>query len=105
MDTEKLLDIEHKIETGKSLSDEGPYYHHTWWEAYKGASKGELGGTVAGIVVGAAMGALIALPSMIAGSWLIAGGILSAFAAGGLLYGIHKFTEVGAVSGAVASSM
>ncbi len=104
MDTEKLLEVEHKIEKGKSLSDEGPYYHHTWWESYKGASKGELGGTVVGTVLGAAVGTIVGLASLSFVGLPGAVGILGAFSAGGLIYGVHKFTNIGTVSGAVASA-
>ena len=104
MDTEKLLELEHKIEQGESLSDEGPYYHHAKWESYKGASKGELGGTVVGIAIGAAMGiAAGAAVALMAGSITAAVPVVLAFTGGGLIYGVHKFTNIGAVTGAVSS--
>lgn len=104
MDTEKLLEVEHKIEQGKSLSDEGPYYHHTWWESYKGASKGEMGGSVVGMVIGSAVGAIVGAAASLSLGIAAFVPITIGFTAGGLLYGVHKFTNIGVVSGAVASA-
>lgn len=105
MDTEKLLELEHKIEQGKSLSDEGPYYHHTWWEAYKGASKGELGGVVLGAALGIAIGSIAAVGAALFDIVAVsAPAIILTATAGGMIYGLHKFANVGAVAGAVSST-
>lgn len=105
MDTEKLLELEHKIEKGKSLSDEGPYYHHTWWESYKGASKGELGGVVVGAVLGLSIGTIAAVAAAVSGVVAVtAPAIILTATAGGMIYGLHKFANVGAVAGAVSST-
>lgn len=107
MDTEKHLEVQKKIEQGKSLSDEGPYYHHSWWEAYKGASKGELGGTIIGGSLGALAGITIAAMAAVVGGITAPAaiaGIVLGFSAGGIVYGVHKFSNVGAVTGAVAAA-
>lgn len=109
MDTEKHIHIQHKLDIGKSPNDEGPYYHHTWWEAYKGGVKGKLGGVAIGSIIGAAMGiAVVAAVAVLSGVVISAGGILATiggFTAAGLLYGAHEFSEVGKVTGAVSAGL
>lgn len=108
MDTEEHIEIQKAIRAGKPETDEGPYYHESWWESYKGSVKGKLGGAVIGAVVGAAIGvvAALAIPA-IAGVALTGatfGLTVAAFAAGGMMYGEHEFSEVGKVTGAVAAA-
>lgn len=103
MDTEKYIEIQKKLDTGKSPSDEGPYYHHAWWESYKGGVKGKFGGVIIGASVGGAIGALVAGAAAIVGTGGLALPIIGSFAAAGLLYGAHEFSEVGKVTGAASA--
>lgn len=102
MDSEKHQEIQELIRSGRQPSDEGPFYHHTFWEAYKGSIKGKLGGTVIGALMGAVVGVAVfaILPVGIAG----AGAIIGGFAAAGMIYGGHEFSEIGRVTGAVAAA-
>jgi hypothetical protein len=106
MDTEKYQEVQRKLDLGKSPSDEGPYYHHTHWESYKSASKGELGGTITGISVGSVVGLALAAVGLATGQLPLAAAALTVvgFAGAGLIYGVHKFANVGAVTGAVAAA-
>lgn len=103
MDSEKYLKLEKAIEDGKSPTDEGPFYHHSWWEAYKGSIKGKLGGMVIGAVLGAALGGVVAGIM----TWAGVAGALTAFAGvagAGLLYGMVEFSEIGKIVGAQAAT-
>lgn len=104
MDTEKHLEIEKKITTGQNPNDEGPYYHHAWWESYKGSVKGKLGGIVIGGLIGSIIGAAVvgALALVgVAGPTL--GLALAAFGAAGTMYGFKEFGEIGKGVGNTAS--
>ncbi len=46
MDTEEHIEIQKAIRDGRPETDEGPYYHESWWESYKGSVKGKLGGSI-----------------------------------------------------------
>src|SRR5262249_1270083 len=108
MDSEKYLELQKKINKGVSPSDSGPYYHHAWWESYKGGVKGKLGGVVTGIIVGGIVGGLVAgsllvaRPAALGTSAALA--IAGVFAAGGGIYGAHEFGDIGKVVGAVAAT-
>ncbi len=108
MDTEEQLEIKRAQRDGRPETDEGPFYHDAWWESYKGGVKGKLGGLVIGTALGMAVGALAAaVIGTVGGVALGTGGvaaIIGGFAAGGLLYGSHEFSEVGKVTGAVAAA-
>ena len=60
MDTEEDLEIQKAKLAGHTQTDEGPYYHKSWWESYKGGVKGKLGGVVIGALVGAVIGVIAA---------------------------------------------
>jgi hypothetical protein len=108
MDSEENNKIQEAMKSGYTQTDEGPYYHKSWWESYKGGVKGKLGGVVIGAILGALVGvvaagvAALALPAGLtfAAGAAIAGG----FSAGGMMYGAHEFSEVGKVTGAVAAA-
>lgn len=108
MDTEESLKIQKAAASGYTQTDEGPYYHKSWWESYKGGVKGKLGGVVIGALIGAIVGVVaaavmsLALPAglTIGAAAAVTGG----FAAGGMMYGAHEFSEVGKVTGAVAAA-
>lgn len=107
MDTEKSLLVQKKINVGQSPNDEGPYYHHIWWESYKGGVKGKLGGIAIGSLIGAAtggvmlgVGALANIAVITTASPLL---VLGAFAAAGGLYGSHEFGDVGKAVGSDAA--
>lgn len=102
MDSEKNTHMRELLEAGRPVTDEGPYYHHSWWEAYKGSVKGKLGGGFLGGSIGVVVGTIavaalsatgLAIPLTVAG-----------FAAAGMLYGLHEFSDVGKVTGAVAAA-
>ena len=106
MDTEEDNKLKTAIQNGLPETDEGPYYHGAWWEAYKGGVKGKFGGGVIGAVIGGVLGVvaggiLLATGGISVG---IAGAIAVGFATSGMLYGAHEFTDVGKVSGAVAAA-
>ena len=108
MDTEEHIEIQKAIMNGHPETDEGPYYHDSWWESYKGGVKGKLGGAVIGALIGAAMGGIACiLPFLIPGlpavGTLAAGGLIASFAAGGMMYGAHEFSEVGKITGSNAA--
>jgi hypothetical protein len=104
MDTEKHLEIEKKIREGKSPNDEGPYYHHAWWESYKGGVKGKLGGAIIGTLVGAVVGGIVAATLAVAA---IPGPLLAitlaAFTGVGMIKGYQEFGEVGKIVGSNAA--
>ena len=109
MDTEKYQKLKKQMDQGLSPNDEGPYYHHAWWEAYKGSVKGKLGGLVIGTVVGSIVGAVVAGGVVLvagAGAIGLAGSaaVVGAFAAGGALFGTHEFSSIGKITGAVSAA-
>lgn len=109
MDTEEHIEIQKAKVEGHSLRDEGPYYHHSWWESYKGGVKGKIGGLFIGALIGLIAGATAAaaislLPGVPELGALSFTAIIGGFTAGGMLYGAHDFDTVGKVTGAVAAS-
>ncbi|MFO0388410.1 MAG: hypothetical protein ACK502_01630 [Alphaproteobacteria bacterium] len=111
MDTEKYLEIQKKLDQGLSPNDEGPYYHHAWWEAYKGSVKGKFGGLIIGALVGSVVGGIIAGVAAIATAGTaaavglpLAAAITAGFASVGALFGTHEFGDIGKVTGAVAAA-
>ncbi len=108
MDSEEHREIQHALRHGKPETDEGPYYHEAWWEAYKGGVKGLLGGLIIGAGVGAAIGLPVAgvLAALELGGLTTAAipGIVAAFSAGGMLAGAHEFITVGIVAGSDAAT-
>jgi len=110
MDSEKNAHMRELLEEGRPVTDEGPYYHHAWWESYKGGVKGKLGGGVLGAGIGAATGLLAAgaaiffAPAGLAIGAGMVGITVAGFAGAGMLYGVHEFADVGKVTGAVAST-
>jgi hypothetical protein len=113
MDTEKYLEVQRKIRKGQSPNDEGPFYHHSKWESYKGSIKGKLGGAIIGGLVGAVIGGVVAglLATGIVGPGLAALGIgkialtVAAMAGAGIMYGMHEFGDIGKIGGAVAAGL
>ena len=109
MDSEYHDHIEHLLANGRSANDSGPFYHHTFWEAYKGSVKGKLGGLLIGGGIGLLVGCVACLllsPWLLAaGSTLSAGAIIGSVSVAGMLYGTHEFSEVGRVSGAVSAGL
>jgi len=104
MDTEGNLQIQQKIREGKSPNKKNAYYPHAWWESYKGSVKGKLGGMVIGAIVGLAVGGIVAGALSIAGVAAAATGVtLAAFAAAGMMYGAHEFSDIGKVVGSGAA--
>lgn len=112
MDSEEYQEVQKMVENGVSSSNEGPFYHHTFWQSYKGAIKGKLGGLVIGGLTGLAVAtvafALISLfaPAFLgaAGAGLSTGGFFGAITGAGMMYGVHEFGDVGRISGAIAAS-
>lgn len=108
MDSEKNAHMRELLLEGRPVTDEGPYYHHAWWEAYKGGVKGKLGGGVLGAGIGAATGmaaataAVLLAPAAIGATAI--GLTIAGFAGAGMLYGVGEFSKVGQVTGAVAST-
>lgn len=106
MDTEEDLKIKKLQREGRPETDEGPYYHESWWEAYKGGVKGKLGGAVIGATGGALLGGamlgMLAIAGLAATSMILP--LVAGFAAAGMLYGAHEFSDVGKVTGAVAAA-
>ena len=105
MDSEEHHEITEAQRKGLPETDEGPYYHKTWWEGYKGGVKGLLGGLLLGACVGSVigMGAAGIMLSMELVSTGLVGSVVAAFAAGGMLLGAEEFSTVGIVSGASAA--
>jgi hypothetical protein len=104
MDSEKALKLEHKLETGESPTDEGPFYHHSWWESYKGSIKGKVGGIVIGAVMGAIVGAAVAMGMAFTGFASAAGLAFAGLTGAGILYGVVEFGEIGKIVGAQAAT-
>jgi hypothetical protein len=108
MDTKEHIEIQKAIAAGQPETDEGPFYHESWWEAYKGSIKGKLGGAVVGALVGALVGtaAALILPVFSIGALTLGsvGALAGTFAAAGMAYGAHEFSDVGRVTGAVAAA-
>lgn len=109
MDTEEHIEIEKAKIEGHSQSDEGPYYHHSWWESYKGGVKGKIGGLFIGALIGFVAGAAAAAAvTLLPGVGLAGAGVTSmiigGFTAGGMLYGAHDFDAIGKMTGAIAAS-
>lgn len=111
MDTEKYLKLQKKLDLGISPNDEGPYYHHAWWESYKGSIKGEVGGAIIGAVMGAAIGIAAAGILYVAtlgtpAAALVAssiGLIIAGVSGAGLIHGALKFDHIGTVVGSGAA--
>lgn len=106
MDSEKNTHMRELLEAGRPITDEGPYYHHAWWEAYKGSVKGKLGGGLLGAVMGGVAGGIAVLGIAAANMAFPAAPLLiiAGFAAAGIVYGVHEFAEVGKVAAAVSST-
>jgi len=104
MDSEEKDHIEHLIANGRHVNDSGPFYHHTFWESYKGMVKGKLGGLLIGGGIGLLVGGIAALIASIFTSGL-ALPIIGGISVTGMLYGAHEFSDVGRVSGAVAAGL
>ncbi len=107
MDSEKYNEVQELIKKGRSPNDEGPFYHHTFWESYKGSIKGKLGGVVIGGLIGALVGTAVflLLPELgLAASALSATGIIGGMAAAGVMYAAHEFGEIGRITGAISAS-
>ncbi len=105
MDTEKLVEIDEKKAAGKPVTDEGPYYHHAWWESYKGSVKGMLGGAVVGGLMGSVVGvaaAAILLPTVGIAAAITAA---VAFVGIGIIKGVEEFSQIGISAGAVAAGL
>lgn len=110
MDSEEHDHIEHLLANGRSVNDSGPFYHHAWWEAYKGSVKGKLGGLLIGGGIGLLVGCaacLLLVPFGILGvaGVLPAGTIIGSVSVAGMLYGAYEFSEVGRVSGAISAGL
>ncbi|MDX1975449.1 MAG: hypothetical protein SFT92_07210 [Rickettsiales bacterium] len=107
MDTEKSLLVQKKINAGQSPNDEGPYYHHIFWESYKGGVKGKFGGVVIGSALGSVVGGAMLAVGTIAGITAITAApallVVGAFSAAGGLYGAHEFGDVGKAVGSDAA--
>jgi len=106
MDTEEDNKIQLAIRAGRPETDEGPYYHTSWWESYKGGVKGKLGGAVIGAVIGAVLGiAAVGIMAVAGGiAWGLGAAVIGTLATGGMMYGAHEFGDVGKVTGAVAAA-
>lgn len=106
MDSEEHHEIKELRSQGKPETTEGPYYHKTWWEGYKGGVKGTLGG----IIIGGAIGAVIGLTAL--GGLALAGVavgeaitmVIAASTAFGMYKGAAKFEQVGVTAGAISAS-
>lgn len=104
MDTEEHLELKDRRFHGKPETDEGPYYHDSWWEAYKGSVKGKLGGSIVGTFIGTLVGVGVAAILAPTAGLAVAAVTVAGFAGAGLLYGAHEFSDVGKVTGAVAAA-
>lgn len=109
MDTEEDIEIKEAARAGKVQTDEGPYYHEPWWEAYKGSVKGKLGGLIIGAVVGGLIGTAAAfiLPAIGAIGFASGYGVLSVIGAAsalGMAYGLHEFSDIGKIVGSNAAT-
>jgi hypothetical protein len=108
MDSKEHYEIQEARRLGNPQTDEGPYYHDTQWESYKGGVKGKLGGAIIGAGLGAAAGVIAAVAIPFVGGALLGTTALaltiSGFTAAGMAYGAHEFSEVGHITGAVAAA-
>ena len=110
MDSEEYRKLQMIAQSGVSSSNEGPFYHHSFWQSYKGGIKGKLGGMVIGGLVGLAVATFsFALISLLAPTFLVAtglsvGGFFGAISGAGILYASHEFGDVGRITGAVAAA-
>lgn len=105
MDSEKHNEIQDLVKKGRPAGDEGPFYHHTFWESYKGSVKGKFGGLVIGLLVGAVVGAATALLLPYIGvTGVTAATAIGGMSVMGMAYGMKEFGEVGRVTGAVAAA-
>jgi hypothetical protein len=104
MDSEEHHEIEKLKSEGRHPGNEGPFYHHSFWESYKGSVKGKLGGSFIGLVIGAAAGCIAALFLGPMVSTTAAITAIGGFAAAGLFYGAQEFSETGRITGAVAAA-
>ncbi|MDX2073819.1 MAG: hypothetical protein SFX19_05580 [Alphaproteobacteria bacterium] len=105
MDTEKYHEMQEKILAGKPVTDEGPYYHHIQWEAYKGWSKGKIGGAAIGTLIGSIVGGAAAFAMLPLISPAAAGVGVLAFAGIGMWKGMDEFSKIGTITGAVAAGL
>jgi ABC-type multidrug transport system fused ATPase/permease subunit len=115
MDSEKNTHMRELLEAGRPVTDEGPFYHHAFWESYKGSVKGQLGGGLLGAGIGVATGlvaagivttAAVTFPALAIPAMTLTGvGVtVAGFSAAGMLYGVHKFEDVGKIAGAQAAT-
>ncbi len=110
MDSKEHHEVQELIREGRSPNDEGPFYHHAFWESYKGSVKGKLGGLIIGALAGALVGGAIFGVAAIAGITAITGiavgamTVIGGMAAAGMLYANREFSEVGRITGAVAAT-
>ena len=104
MDSHEAHKLENARIEGRSETDEGPYYHNSWWEAYKGSAKGKFGGAVIGAVVGAVLG-VIAFPILAAAGAATSTVALTVLglSAAGMAYGAHEFGDIGKTVGSDAA--
>jgi len=104
MDTEEDIEIKQAKHDGRPETDEGPYYHESWWESYKGSVKGKLGGSIIGAALGAAIGATAAIILVFTAPTIAVLPIIAGFAGAGMLYGAHEFSEIGKIVGSDAAT-
>ncbi|MFW0776618.1 MAG: hypothetical protein ACN2B6_02740 [Rickettsiales bacterium] len=111
MDTEKYITLEHKVSHGKSPNDEGPYYHHAFWESYKGGIKGKLFGVIVGGMIGTFIGGAVLALAVAAPQLGLAALVtqttalatMAIFAGAGITYGMKEFGQVGRITGGSAA--
>lgn len=112
MDSEKNAHMRHLLLEGRPVTDEGPYYHHAWWESYKGGVKGKLGGGALGAGIGALTGMAAATAAVILAPVVVPGAVIGVTAAGltvagfagaGMLYGVKEFSDTGKIVGGQAA--
>lgn len=103
MDSAEHKEIQELIKEGRHPSDEGPFYYHSFWQAYKGGVRGKVGGFLIGTLLGVASG-LVAAACLLPVAGISSLTIIGGFTAAGMLYGAHEFSEVGRVTGAVAAA-
>jgi nucleoside phosphorylase len=105
MDSEKYIKLEKQLEHGESPNDEGPFYHHSFWESYKGSIKGKLGGIAIGALIGAVVGGIVVGAMALATSLApaVLGITFVGITGAGLLYGMNEFSEIGKIVGAQAA--
>jgi hypothetical protein len=104
MDSLDVQKLKKARSQGQSETDEGPYYHKSWWEAYKGSAKGKFGGAIIGAAVGALIGIIAAPVLAIAGiATATASLTIVGLAAAGMVYGAHEFGDIGKTVGSDAA--